>query len=247
MGYPVKSIITITAIPKISVLLPVKNMEKYISEAIDSVLSQTYQDFELLVYDDNSTDYTLDVVESYGDPRIKIYTGTNGFIANLNSGIEQSTGVYIARIDADDKMHHTRLEIQLDIMEHLKVDVCSSWLVVFGERINNYIQDYEGRSGMITNALEQLSKTNYVAHSSVMVRRQFLIDNNLRYLNYPHAEDYKLWSEVAKKGGVFYMEPQALTAYRFSADQISRQNAQEVINQSIRIENEIKEFLQKGH
>ena len=230
--------------PTISVLLPVKNMEQYISEAIDSVLSQTYQDFELLVYDDNSTDCTLDVVASYDDPRIKLFSSTAGFIANLNSGIEQSTGMYIARIDADDIMQHTRLEIQVDIMERLNVDVCSSWLVVFGEGIGSYIQDYEGRSGVITNPLEQFAKTNYVAHSSVMVRRQFLIENKLRYVNYPHAEDYKLWSEVAKKGGVFYVEPQALTAYRFSPDQISRQNAQEVINQSIRIENEIKEFLQ---
>lgn len=229
--------------PKISVLLPVKNAEQYISQAIDSVLGQTYTDFELLVYDDNSTDFTLTVVESYDDPRIKIFKGKDGFIASLNSGIEMAAGEYIARIDADDLMQETRLVTQLGIMENLAVDVCSTWLVVFGEKITSYIQDYEKRSGLIENALEQFAKTNYVAHSSVMVRREFLIKNNLRYMNYPHAEDYKLWSEVAKKGGVFYMIPEALTAYRFSRDQVSRQNAQEVINQSIRIENEIKQFL----
>jgi len=229
--------------PKISVLLPVKNAEQYISQAIESVLGQTYTDFELLVYDDNSTDFSMEVVSSYDDARIKVFHSTAGFIANLNSGIENSTGTYIARIDADDMMHHKRLETQLEIMESLSVDVCSSWLVVFGERISSYIQDYENRNGLIDNALEQFAKTNYVAHSSVMVRREFLIKHNLRYVNYPHAEDYKLWSEVAKKGGVFYMIPEALTAYRFSGDQVSRKNAQEVINQSVRIENEIKEFL----
>ena len=229
--------------PKISVLLPVKNAEQYISQAIESVLSQTYTDFELLVYDDNSTDFSMEVVSSYDDPRIKVFTSTAGFIANLNSGIENSTGTYIARIDADDMMHHKRLETQLEIMESLNVDVCSSWLVVFGERISSYIQNYENRTGLIDNALEQFAKTNYVAHSSVMVRREFLMKHNLRYVNYPHAEDYKLWSEAAKKGGVFYMIPEALTAYRFSGDQVSRKNAQEVINQSVRIENEIKEFL----
>jgi len=232
--------------PKISVLLPVKNTEKYISEAIESVLKQTYQDYELLVYDDNSTDFTLEVVNSYTDPRIKVYSSTAGFIANLNSGIENATGSFIARIDADDMMHPNRLQTQLDIMERLNVDVCSSWLVVFGDKINNYIEDYEKRNGIIKNALEEFSKTNYVAHSSVMVKREFLIKHNLRYMNYPHAEDYKLWSEVAKKGGVFYVEPQALTAYRFSIDQISRKNAQEVINQSKRIEDEIKEFIKNN-
>jgi glycosyltransferase involved in cell wall biosynthesis len=229
--------------PKISVVLPVKNAEQYISEAIESVLSQTYQDFEILIYDDYSTDFTIEVIQSYTDPRIHLFTSNNGFIANLNSGIEQSTGKYIARMDADDIMHRSRLEVQLDIMENRNVDICSSWLVVFGERMNNYIQDYEKRSGLIENPLAELSKTNFVAHSSVMVRREFLLQHHLRYVNYPHAEDYKLWSEVAKKGGSFYVVPQALMAYRFSRDQVSRKNAQEVINQSIRIENEIKDFL----
>jgi glycosyltransferase involved in cell wall biosynthesis len=229
--------------PKISVLLPVKNGEKYISAALESVLGQSYQDFEVLIYDDNSTDFTLEVINSYQDPRITTFSSTDGFIANLNKGIESATGTYIARMDADDIMHPSRLQTQLEIMEKWNVDVCSSWMVVFGERINSYTQDYEKRSGIIENALEQFSKTNYVAHSSVLLRREFLIKNNLRYMNYPHAEDYKLWSEVAKKGGVFFIVPQALMAYRFSIDQVSRKNAQEVINQSIRIENEIKEFL----
>ena len=232
--------------PKISVLLPVKNGEKYISEALESILKQTYQDFEILVYNDNSSDFTLDVIQSYDDPRIIIFNSKDGFIANLNSGIRESRGEYIARMDADDIMHPSRLETQLRIMDALNVDICSSWLLVFGERINNYIQDYEKRAGVIKNSLQELSKTNFVAHSSVMLRKNFLLKHDLKYVNYPHAEDYKLWSEAAKKGAIFYVEPQALMAYRFSADQVSRKNAQEVINQSIRIENEIKQFLSAG-
>jgi len=228
--------------PKISVLLPVKNGEKYIAESIDSVLAQTHTDFELLVYDDLSTDSTIDIIRSYQDSRIKLFIGKDGFIANLNSGIERAKGLYIARIDADDRMQNGRLETQLDIMESLGVDVCCSWVNVFGSRYNSGIVNY-GKSGLIKNALEELAKTNFVAHPSVMLRKEFLIRHHLRYMNYTHAEDYKLWSEVAKKGGIFYMVPEILTDYRRSHDQISRKHADIVKNQSLRIENEIKEFL----
>lgn len=227
--------------PEISVLLPVKNGEKYITESIDSVLNQTFTDFELLIFDDNSTDKTLEIIKSYKDPRIKLYIGKNGYIANLNKGIEIANGMYIARMDADDIMHPDRLESQLEVMENMDVDVCGSWLIIFGEGFDAYILNH-GLSGYLDNMLHRLTRGNYIAHPSVMMRKDFLIKNNLRYVVYPYVEDYKLWFEIAKKKGIFYVVPKPLLFYRLSDEQVTRNNP-EVQKQAANIRREVNEYI----
>jgi glycosyltransferase involved in cell wall biosynthesis len=125
-----------------------------------------------------------------------------GFITNLNKGIEYSRSKYIARMDADDIMDPLRLEIQLERMENLRIDVCASWLKMFGAYTKTYIKTY-GLHGFVDNPLAELVQINCIAHPSIMIRRSFLIENKLQYENYPFVEDYKLWFEIAKKGGAF--------------------------------------------
>lgn len=228
---------------KISVILPVKNGKKYISEAIESVLYQTCKDFELLIFDDDSTDRTLEIIKTYDDPRVKVFTGKNGFIANLNKGIEISAGQYIARMDADDIMNPIRLETQLEIMETRKVDVCASWINIFGEGFNSFIQ--RNIAGLIESPVEKMVTGNFIAHPTVMLRKEFLIKNKLSYADYQYAEDYKLWFEIAKKGGIFYMEPEALLFYRISKDQVTRTHKQETIKNATIIQKEIIDYLLK--
>ena len=112
--------------PRVTVLLPTYQSEKYLCETLESVFSQTFQDFEVLIVDDHSTDDTLKIVRSFADSRIRLLVGLQkGLAAALNYGMQEATGEYIARIDADDLMVLTRLEKQVAYLdEHPKVAVC---------------------------------------------------------------------------------------------------------------------------
>lgn len=227
---------------KISVLLPVKNGEKYISEALESILEQSYSNFELLIFDDYSTDHTIQIIDSYHDSRIKLYFGKEGYIANLNRGIEIAEGQYIARMDADDVMYTYRLENQLSIMENLQVDVCSSWITMFGEGLEPVLVS-NNLEGVIIDPLRWMLYENFIAHPTTMLRRSFLMDNNIRYENYPHAEDYKFWFEIGRYNGVFYIDPEPALKYRISDDQVTRIHEAEMNAQSFKIRNEIYQYL----
>ena len=227
---------------KISIVLPVKNGDKYLSECLESILSQSVDDFELLAFDDNSTDRTLEILHSYSDRRIKIFR-ESGLINNLNKGIALASGLYIARMDADDIMHPERLQIQLKVMENSDVTVCGSWIYIFGDGIEPRIYQMFSGTLEVKMSLRLLQFVNIMSHPTVMIRREFLIRHNLRYINSPHTEDYRLWFEIAKLGGIFHTVPEALVAYRISNEQDTKVHQQEVGEQSASIRYEIKEYL----
>ncbi|MCS2195960.1 glycosyltransferase [Bacteroides faecis] len=118
--------------PEITVLMPVRNGEKYIKNAIDSVLNQTLTDFEFLIIDDGSTDRTVKIIQDYADERIHLVKRKHQFIQNLNEGLQLASGAYIARMDADDIMHTERLRIQLKRMKKIRI----SQFVVHGLRFS---------------------------------------------------------------------------------------------------------------
>lgn len=97
--------------PPVSIVLPMYNAAEYIKECVDSILMQTYSDFELLIIDDGSTDDSVEILEKYDDQRIRLIKNEHNFIASLNLGLKESRGKYIARMDADDKMKPHRLEM----------------------------------------------------------------------------------------------------------------------------------------
>ncbi|WP_442587821.1 glycosyltransferase family 2 protein [Pedobacter sp. AW31-3R] len=219
-----------------------KNGEKYIGRSIESVLQQTYTDFELIIIDDLSDDCTWDIINGYNDLRIKVFKSCNGFIANLNYGISVSKGGYIARMDADDIMYPKRLECQLRIMETMQVDVCSSWMTIFGEDFEPFLM--ENLSGLIVKPLSWFLYKNFISHPATMIRKTFLIEKELKYNeDYPCAEDYKLWFEAAKVGGIFYIDPEPYLYYRISKDQVTSQHKKEMIQQTYKIQTEIFEYL----
>ena len=226
----------------ITVLLPVKNGEKYIRDAVDSVLGQTFTHFELLIIDDQSDDRTVKILDSYTDSRIKVVRSRLGFIGNLNYGIEHAQGQYIARMDSDDVMNPDRLKIQYRIMITTDTDICGSWVKIFGSVPFEYLSHYN-YTGRIDNPLQELVYTNFLAHPSVMLKKSFLINNSLRYENYPCAEDYKLWFEAAKKNAVFYVEPQPLLRYRITKDQVTKRAELEMKKYAAIISEQIREYL----
>lgn len=186
----------------ISIGIPVYNAEKYLKKAIDSVLNQTYTQFELIIVDDGSTDGSLAIVQSYADPRIKLVSdGKNLSLSpRLNQIARIAKGKYLVRMDADDVMHHQRLEIQLKILEqHPNIDVLGS---------NCYIIDANDKVLGIRRPIAKntISPVKEFIHPTIMGKKQWFLD-------YPYdekairIEDLELWKRASKSNFYEYYEP----------------------------------------
>lgn len=228
---------------EISIVMPAYNAEQYICKAIDSILCQSFTDFECLIIDDGSTDSTRDIIRSYDDERIVLIENKHDFIGSLNLGLETARGKYIARMDADDMMHVDRMKIQYIIMEEYPdIVICGTWMNNFGLNLqaNNIVGTV---SGLIENPILKFMKGNFLYHPTVMIRTAFLREHALKYEKYLYAEDFKLWTEVAKLSGQFYIENQPLLYYRISDNQVSNKNSKEQKTTTEIIITEITEYL----
>lgn len=149
----------------VTVLMPAYNASKYVAEAIESVLKQSFEDWELIIVDDGSTDNTVDIIRSYTDSRIRLICNEHDFIGSLNLGLQEATGKYIARMDADDIMHPDRLKIQYNIMEEeSEITVCGSWVKIFSENRPPILP--VSLNGRLDNIYLYLLKQNPLYHSS---------------------------------------------------------------------------------
>lgn len=184
-------------LPKVTVLMPVFNGSSYLKEAIESILTQTFTDFEFLIIDDGSTDNSFEIISSYSDSRIRLVRNPQNFglVFTLNRGIDLSLGMYIARMDCDDVSLPMRLEKQVAYMdEHPDVGVCSSWVKIIGDSLHS-VWDYPVSSEVIKC---WLLFESVLPHPSAVLRTAAFRDNNLYYeSSFMHAEDYRLWVRAA--------------------------------------------------
>jgi glycosyltransferase involved in cell wall biosynthesis len=207
--------------PVVSVLMPVYNGEKYLAEAIESILNQTFDDFEFIIINDGSTDGTAGILERYRqqDHRIRIYDQSNqGVVTSLNRGLELAQGKYIARMDADDVSLPERFVAQVMFMEeHPEIGICGTWMAHIGKHSGKSwtppIDDITMRCQLLFNVP--------LAHPSVMMRRTLFTDFNLRYPAYTHAEDYALWAQ-ASLYTKFANIPKILLSYRHHDCQVGQ-------------------------
>ncbi|MEW4925271.1 glycosyltransferase [Algibacter sp. 2305UL17-15] len=202
---------------KISVVLPVYNVEAYIEACIDSLLLQSVQDFEIIVIDDCSTDNTINLIESYKDSRIIIIEkdSNKGLIDSLNLGFEMARGTYIARMDGDDISMPNRFEKQLQVLENNpEIDVCGCWLQEFG-KTNNIIRHKETHDEIVTNMLSSCA----MSLGTVMIRRKAITGVKFNE-NKKHVEDYDFWSRIAWSC-TFYNIQEVLYHYRIHDTQVS--------------------------
>lgn len=211
--------------PLISILLPVFNAEKTLGEAIDSVLNQSFSDFELLILLDGCTDESKIISLLYKDPRIKIIESSNvGLVEILNLGISRAKGKYIARQDADDISMTNRLEVQVSIMESSnEIGMVGSWAQIFSD-MNNAERFH--RHPKTHNAIILfLLFDNPFVHSSIMIRgdviKSFGGYSALFSRNPP--EDYDLWVKVSRQFLCINI-PVALVKYREIENSISFKN-----------------------
>lgn len=224
---------------KISIVMPFYNAEAYLSESIESILNQTFQDFELLALDDGSTDNGVSIVKSFKDRRIRLISLNHNFIESLNYGLKISKGKYIARMDADDIMLSKRLQIQHDFMEgNSNIDICGSWAESFGN-ICSIIQQECHHEAIISS----LIMNNSLIHPTVMIRKSTLEKLELNYLDYACAEDYKLWTDLALGRARFANVPEVLLRYRSSPDQVTNKYRDKMSHSSYKIRLEYAESL----
>lgn len=196
----------------VSVIMPVYNGEKYIAEAIESILNQTFQDFELLIINDCSTDETVSIINLYGDKKIRlIHNDTNLGLARVrNVGIKNAQGKYIAWLDSDDISLNTRLEKQVNLLENNPaIGMCGTWVETIGDA--EYVWQYPIASDTIKATM---LFHNCFATSSVMLRKDILDKYEYVFdLDYPPAEDYDLWEKISRQYKVANIA-EILTHYR---------------------------------
>ena len=220
--------------PLISVAMPVYNGEMYLAEAIDSILAQTFIDFELIIIDDGSTDNSLLVLQEYQmrDSRIRLISRDNrNLVTTLNEIIDLARGKWIARMDQDDIALPQRFERQLQWIEKTDADICGSWVELFGTTRKRILKHPKTDAAI---KMEMLFSTPF-AHPTVMMKRELV--KNLRYdKNWEKCEDYDLWERAAHSGLKMTNIPEVLLLYRQHSTQVSSSAAlhQQLLTQKIR-------------
>jgi glycosyltransferase involved in cell wall biosynthesis len=204
----------------VTILMPVYNGEKYLREAIDSILNQDLKNFELLLINDGSADASLNIMQSYKDNRIKIINNEQniGLIKTLNKGLDAIHTKYIARMDADDICEKKRLSQQIQFMEaHPEIGASGSYYYL--KRGNKKaIADFP-----ITKAeIEAYMIFNCpIAHPTAIFNNQLIKKNNIKYSeNRVHSEDFQFWIDIAMHAELANL-PVPLLSYRMHENQIT--------------------------
>lgn len=210
--------------PKVTVLMSVYNTEEeFLREAIESILNQTFKDFEFLIINDGSTNNSEEVIKSYKDERIRYVLNEQNLrlIASLNKGLDLAQGEYIARFDSDDISLPTRLEEQVKFMDlHPEVGLLGTQYESFPKkRISDGLTD----SKVIKEAL--LVSSNQLGHPTVMIRTSVIREHNLKYdKDALHVEDYKLWLDISEFTEIANLD-KILLKYRRHGGSICSNNA----------------------
>ncbi|MGL5889455.1 MAG: glycosyltransferase [Bacteroidia bacterium] len=212
--------------PAITVLLPVYNAAGFIAQTIESILSQTFTDFELLLINDGSSDESVKIIEQFSDPRIRlIHNEQNlGLIETLNRGAASARGKYIARIDADDMALPQRLEKQVAFLEQNPgiqvVAAFADFINTDGDVTGSWSTDRTADTEAAIRAM--MPQTNCIAHPAVMIRtetlRSFLYSKAQK-----GAEDYDLWLRMLAAGKRIAKLPEVLLHYRIHPASITVQ------------------------
>jgi glycosyltransferase involved in cell wall biosynthesis len=184
--------------PRVSVLLNVYNGEKYLRETMDSILAQTFTDFEFIIIDDGSTDGTTCIIKSYEDERISFIKNDQncGVSASLNRGLSSAHGEYIAHTDCDDISSPDRLMTQVQFLdENPSIDIVGSWMEIIDQnsRPTGKIMKFPG----LPMGLRWITFFNIpVAHPVVMMRRSIFDLTGQQYESEVIAHDYGLWTRL---------------------------------------------------
>jgi glycosyltransferase involved in cell wall biosynthesis len=224
-----------SASPKVTVFIPVYNRAKYVSVAIDSILAQSFTDFELLLIDDGSTDGSAEIVRSYTDPRVRLVCneGNLGIPKTRNKGVQLARGEYFAVLDSDDYTYPHRLEKQVAFLDrHEDYAAVGSWTAAMDDK-GRFLRRLR-LSPVLPGDVRSLSLfRGAVSHSSVMARKAVLEDYGYRE-RFAVCSDFDLWVRVAGKHKIGNL-PEVLVRRRMHGERITRKKAQLVKEKQLEI------------
>jgi glycosyltransferase involved in cell wall biosynthesis len=211
--------------PLVSVVMSVYNGEKYLSKSIESILNQSFANFEFILIDDGSSDGSKKIMESYKDERIVLISRPNkGLVASLNEGVTKARGQLIARQDDDDVSHPARLAEEVRyLQEHPEVGLVGSFaqlMTAKGEPVGSYSTPYMSR-----DLRRRLFLGNTFVHGSIMVRKD-LLPKPAYTSRYGPTEDYALWGKLAQLTDIATI-PHFLYNYKINEGGVSIFNSRE--------------------
>ncbi|MCY6353988.1 glycosyltransferase [Clostridium sp. ZS2-4] len=217
----------------VSIIIPTLNSKQYISQAIQSILNQSYKDYEIIIVDDGSADNTYEELKKYED-KIKYYYKKNGGVASArNYGMLKANGEYICFLDADDMYKEEKLKEQVEFLENNpEIDVVYNNVDVVDEELNfiNILKSegvYENRKDFLTMLLV---RQIIPGPASIMIRRK-CVESGIKYNEeYRHAEDYDFTLKLAKKFNVGYI-PKSLYIYRRHQSNLTNEHKKQFNNE----------------
>lgn len=233
--------------PLVTVFMPVYNSEQYIREALESILNQTYQNLDILLVDDGSTDRSVEIIKSYQDTRIRLIQNEKnmGIPYTRNVGLKEAKGKYIAIMDSDDIAVSNRIERQIQYLEtNPHIDAIGSYYIQFGGKVEKKVMP------KYTTPEElkiMLMFYNPIANPSATIRKETLDKHNIKYnLDFFVAQDYQLWVQLLKVGNIA-IQPEFLLKYRFGHENISKKSNRDKRKKRKQLIGRIHEDLLKFH
>jgi glycosyltransferase involved in cell wall biosynthesis len=222
---------------RVSIILPLYNAEKFLRKSVESLLYQTFTDLEILAINDGSNDTSVQILESFGDSRIKIINNeiNRGLIYSLNRGLNLAAGDYIARMDADDISFPQRIERQVAYLEaNPEIDIVSSDMVVIDENNRQLFRPFVP----VTNPILMqwmLLRRNMLYHPTVMIRRNRFLNDELFYdPEALFAEDYELWLRLSRSKKLVNQD-EVLLQYRRHGASVTQSKLENQLQNSYQI------------
>ena len=218
-------------VPAVSVILPAYNCEKFIGKAIQSVLQQTFTDFELIIINDGSTDRTEEIIKSFSDPRIlyQVNNTNKGLVFTLNKGIDIANGRYIARMDGDDISLPERFKKQFDYLQlNKEVEILATVVTLIDEKgivSGTWHSDINNLSEK--NIRKELPKDNCIAHPSIMGNTSVFKKYKFSQIQ-SIGEDYDLWLRMAADNIIIHKLSEPLLQHRILSGSFTRTRHQNV-------------------
>lgn len=205
---------------KVSIIIPAYNTEKYIKHCLDSILNQSYQNFEVIIIDDCSTDNTIEIIHGYKDQRIKLVKNArnSGPSFSRNKGIKLALGEYIAILDSDDWWQTNRLEQMLSFMDTNNADMVFDNLLYIRENAQEPWQTFYQHKNLVITNPTQVSPEYFVNNDlgilKGIIRRDFLIKNKISYNeSIKYGEDFMFYLEIILKTNKVWLLPKGYYYY----------------------------------
>ncbi len=221
--------------PLLSIIIPTYNAEKFISQAIQSILDQTYNNFELIIINDGSTDKTKIIIESFNDKRIRYFENekNSGIVFSRNKGLKLAQGEYIGMLDADDIAYPEKFEEQINFLEQNKdFGMLGSWANFIDEEGVGLAGNWKLKATPEMIPAIMLFK-NYFLQSAVIYRKQCINQYSFRK-GFDILEDYLIWMEIIRKHKVWNLQ-KYLIKYRVHGGGVTKMHQEEKLEKEKKV------------